>query len=508
MSATQTEEKTRMNTKHESSPLALSNNKNFGETNNIEFKLYVFFGLLITCFFAIFYHNVSAPLFAAPPSESHTLLALEHGVRFGLDQPFEMGHAFGPRFTAYYTFIIQQQLSGTDVKYYIIFNGWVMALAHLFAFVVARQLAGSLLAGIIATTALAFCWPIWEQTIAWLTGRQGPMALIFGLLFIWYSCKERNSHFLISNLILSLLMFLALTSKEFSLSVLPASILYVLVKRGYRSLNIFVGPIVMTLLFVVFRVTLFETGPIPGTQAEAAALSLKCEDMAFFNEIRRSCISLNLLDVDNLIQISYNAFIGILVFFLPPIFGDHYGVSHLGFIGLDRLSPENISLALFLTLSLILIFVKNRAVFYLALALAIGNCIIMIPFFRLRNFGFTFFASSLVLGYGLHIVSGIVSDFFRLNDIKKTILRSSLVTIVVFYAIFHITTYEYKRLRDHSERLASHRLNEETVCIHVRNILGRVNRLNPGYRSDPKIIASIMRRHDVDIEAVCSVKIE
>jgi len=474
----------------------------------------VFLVLIIS--FAIYY-NISIPLRTAPPAESHTLLALEHGERFGLNEPFAMGHAFGPRYAAYYTFIIQNALSGFNFPHYVTANALFIAVSLSASFVMFRQFAGRTSVAIFCVVFLALCIPIWEAGIQWLTGRQGPLALLFGMLFLIYLSRPRAHSLWASNGILTVLIALALTSKEFSLAVLPAGILYVVADRRWRDVWCFIGPVAFTILFIVFRLTVLEDASIEEFGEAAKGATLKCEDMAFFMQLERTCISLGSFEWQTLKLVLYNFFVGNLVFFFPPVIEQGDAIKNTGQFGLETLNAVNVGLALVILASLIVTFVQNRKIFVFAMAMTLMNALVLIAFFRLRNFGFTYVATSLVLGIGVWRAASLfwfpVSSwlnrratvrsggrFLSMDDRK---IATGVVLAISALALVYLIEGPADRLKGHMAHLAVHRSSTEIICLHVRYILERENRLNPEYRTDPETIRKIMLANGVDLTRRC-----
>lgn len=440
---------------------------------------------------------LASPLAGAPPAESHTLLALEHGARFQLWQPFEMGHMFGPRYAAYYTFIIQNKIFGLWLPPYFVFNAVSVGAALAMAFALFRQLTASTWIALIAVLLLSLFRPIWGQTYEWLTGRQGSLAVLFACWALFIAVAPTKLNRPLHSLAFGIVLLLAFFSKEFSLAAGCGLVVYLALSGRRKShLHIIATTLALTLAFVLMRLTFLESGIEEDV--------LKCEDMFYFAEARRYCIGLNTLDPEHVRQIGYNVFAGVLNGVFPGIVTPLLPVSPISHNG--EFNPQTITLsnwfvASFVLFSWVVAARKHFALFAMCATMVLANAVLLFAFFRGRNLGISDLAVALVIAIGAFYLArwGVagVSRLLRMQDAARASaiagISAALLAGALVVADFGVQRAEYIAV-------AERRRTPEVYCRQAHNFINRENRLNREYHTDPAIVRAIFERYGVAIE--------
>jgi hypothetical protein len=443
------------------------------------------------CFLAVFWSFW--PMLNVPPFEHHSLLLFEHGAQNGLFDFFAVGHAAGLRSLPYYSFVLHVKSTGFAMLPVQIINIASISLAMLAVAAYARYLFGRIEI-VLFVPLLFFSSFIWWQTVEWTPSRQDTMVLIFACIALaCFHARPRIGW--LGQVGIALLLLCAGLSKETGMVAMVYIAIIAAVDRDRRT---YIVPAVVSFAIIIVLRQIHLTHPYsdPGV--------IKCEDMSFLFELREKCVSINLLDIDNLLQVSWNAFLGTFLALVPQIFDRFVPLvfdDTIGFLQPQAFGGTYVAYALCCLTLMAIALKSNLRATLSALLLVVLNAAVLVSFWRLRNMGVGLVGGLAILSFGLLILCDTIASWLAYPRRWQAGLASGF-KILLAALLLLLNVPQAERFRSLSAHTAEMRISGRPglACGEASKVLHRPTRYDPDYVIDRSIVEAILRAHGVDPE--------
>ena len=431
-----------------------------------------------------------APMLNPAPFEFHTLLGLEHAARHGLKDFFAVGNAEGLRLLAYYSVVVQMNLSGLSMPAFQTFNVASIVLALLasaaYAYALTRRVATILI--LVPTFFSVF---IWFQTVDWILGRQETLMLLFAAsaMAVFHFDQGRGWQ---RPALTVLLLTLGALAKETGM----VAMVYVAVVAAFTgNQRRYLVPAILAFVVVIgIRQAVLGHHYAPGV--------VMCEQMAFVTQVRQFCVTINLFDMQNLQQVVWNAFLASYLSVVPQVF-DRYlpSVFHdvSGVLLFSEVNARYVVFALYCIACSIFTLVRNPRVFLCAMLLIGLNALVLASLWRLRNMGLGLLGGITLLSYGTVLFIEAAASLLTRRAIARAILGRAGISVVTVGLLF-LSWPQAVRFRAISEGEWQRRAGSvELACAAARGVLNRPPHYDPAYVTNRVVVADILAKYGVEL---------
>lgn len=237
---------------------------------------------------------IYAPIFGVAPIGGDNFYVLSWVDRAPASSLLAVDPAIYPEWRplAYLTIWVQYALVGFDrVADYYVVNIALWALAAWLVYRIVLAFTASDLAA-VASGLFVLVDVRAVPPVAWIVGRQGTMACVFGLLAVWLVVRAGASRLGIRDRVaIGVLLAASALSKEYGLAFAGALVLHALLERRFDVLR---PAVVAVAAYGALRLTL-----------AGGALAPYCQDMGFFFTLRHNRC-LDGVDGASIAQMTYN----------------------------------------------------------------------------------------------------------------------------------------------------------------------------------------------------------
>lgn len=419
------------------------------------------------------------------PFETHALIALTRGASVTLEDFWSTNLSSpGLRPLASFSFVFDNLLFGLNVSLAYIENICWLALCLWLAYIFFRKITGHAQVALIATI-FVISDPRFITVVKWLTGRQTTMTAAFGFIALIATISFRNkSSSVLYIFTVFIFLVLSVLCKEYGLifivSVPICSFLY----ARHRTTQALLASLAAICSYAILRILMVPSRTV-GVFAS--------DTMAYWGKLKNATTTSDFTDLNNLLQISYNIFAGLVTGFLPSLSDNYYG--YAGILGVNYSFGSlwanlNYFMIILIPFFICVCFYNSKKLFTIGTLMIVLNALLCFALFRQRNLFIGAVGLWMMVCFGAYY-----SLLWLRSKTDKIKLASCLIIMIISIGILNVSASAAK-INSH---ISAH-IKSKCPMFDVSELKVKLPKIST------EVYAQLLKRYSSYIENTCPQK--